>query len=232
MSSLRLDSLVQVLNKRDRDDKHNYLLATWPPGSVGCGCVFSGRDAMMSPEYLLRKLSGVGFEEAEHDMCIANLTLFTRYIREENLPMKKTNEGVEDGYLRRSPKVDLIGGGHILDGGGGGHGAGSQVNGEKRMDEERWGIQAEANDEVGKLTSTEIVPSQHVSALEPENNILENEMQKNAQEEEEVKEVEGKVKRKLWLWKTPVTEAVVEDTLEESIEFVEEFEKPSEIVAT
>ncbi|GJT39464.1 hypothetical protein Tco_0939329 [Tanacetum coccineum] len=36
--------------------------------SGGCGCGFSGRDAMMSPEDLLRKLSGVGFEEAEHEI--------------------------------------------------------------------------------------------------------------------------------------------------------------------
>nr|GFA22116.1 hypothetical protein [Tanacetum cinerariifolium] len=43
------------------------------------------------------------------------------YIK-ESLPMKKTDEGVEDGYLGRSQEVNRSGGVHSVDVGGGGHG--------------------------------------------------------------------------------------------------------------
>nr|GEW30962.1 hypothetical protein [Tanacetum cinerariifolium] len=52
--------------------------------------------------------------------------LFRWYIREENPYMKKTDEGVEDGYLSRSLEVNRSGGCHIVDGYGSGHSAGNQ----------------------------------------------------------------------------------------------------------
>ncbi|GJX75597.1 hypothetical protein Tco_0322408, partial [Tanacetum coccineum] len=64
------------------------------------------------------------------------------YIREENPSMKKTGEGVEDGYLSRSLEVDRSGGSHIVDGYGSGHGAGSQ---RRRIRADIWSFDDNAN---------------------------------------------------------------------------------------
>nr|GEX12835.1 hypothetical protein [Tanacetum cinerariifolium] len=57
---------------------------------------------------------------------VSDFGAFNSVGNKDNLPMKKTNEGVEDGYLGRSQEVDRSGGGHSVDVGGSGHGARSQ----------------------------------------------------------------------------------------------------------
>ena len=49
-----------------------------------------------------------------------------RYVREETVPMKKTDKGAESGYVGRLPEVDRSGGGHGGYVGGGGYGGGGQ----------------------------------------------------------------------------------------------------------
>nr|GEY91578.1 hypothetical protein [Tanacetum cinerariifolium] len=56
----------------------------------------------------------------------------------ESLSMKKTDEGVEDGYLGRLQEVNRSGGGHSVDVGGGGHGARSQRRRIRPMRKGEW----------------------------------------------------------------------------------------------
>nr|GEW00686.1 hypothetical protein [Tanacetum cinerariifolium] len=61
-----------------------------------------------------------------------------RYITEENPSMKKTDEGVKDRYFSRSLEIDRSSGGHIIDGCGSGHGAGSQRRRIRSLRKEGW----------------------------------------------------------------------------------------------
>ncbi|GJY93626.1 hypothetical protein Tco_0509408 [Tanacetum coccineum] len=84
-------------------------------GSGGCGCGFSGRDAMMSPEDLLRKLSGVGFEEAEHEMCIGLLLNSRVSILCGDSVSRRSRSGINSAREHATVEKDASGNKLLLD---------------------------------------------------------------------------------------------------------------------
>ncbi|GJS57608.1 hypothetical protein Tco_0652392 [Tanacetum coccineum] len=81
----------------------------------GCGCGFSGRDAMMSPEDLLRKLSGVGFEEAEHEMCIGLLLNSRVSILCGDSVSRRSRSGINSAREHATVEKDASGNKLLLD---------------------------------------------------------------------------------------------------------------------